>query len=167
MPQSRTITWPESSSYITTFSNHLRETSRRNKTPWSKKQTCLHDALNHPKNACSSRLLSCRFRLRLWPPAHFPPILLHHFFCFCHILLWLPCIILLIPTFPFHFVFPTSSVRAWPVCCDWSDNVTCANTAGLYWWRWRPPDNPRIIPAVNFGPADVNRVVDRHAVWEI
>ena len=167
MQQSRTLPWPESSTYITTFFNHLQETSWRNKTPWSKKQTCLRNVSQSSKNACSSRLLSCRFPLRLWLPAHFLPILLHHFFSFCHILLWLLCIILLIPIFPFHFVFPTSSVRAWPVICDWFDDVTCACAAGLYRPRWRPPGNPRIIRAVNFEPADVNCVVDRHVVWEI
>jgi len=41
MPQSCTVTWPQSSTYITTFFNHLRETSRRNKTPWSKIPPCL------------------------------------------------------------------------------------------------------------------------------
>ena len=168
MWQSRTLTWPESSTYITTFSNHLRETSRRNKAPWSKNKHASTMSLNHPKkNAYSSRLLSCRFPLRLWPPAPFLPKLLHHFFCFCHILLWLPCIILLIPTFPFHFVFPTSSIRARPAFCDWFDVVTCAWEAGPYRRRWRLPGNPRIIRAVNFEPADVNCIVDHHVVWEI
>ena len=138
--------------------HNLLQSSSRN---LSKKQNTLIK-----KQTCLSRLSLCRFPLCLWPSAYLFPILLHHLFCICHNLLWLPCIIHLIPTFPFHFVFPTSSIRAWLVFCDRFDDVTCACAAGPYQRMWRQPGDSRIICAVNFEPADVNCVADGHVIWE-
>jgi len=103
------------------------------------KQPCLRNvSQSSEENACYSHLLSGHFPLRLWPPAHFLPILLHHSFCFCHILLWLPCVILFFPVFPCYFGFPTGSFRAWTVIWDWLDNIPCARVACLYWQRQGP-----------------------------
>jgi len=85
--------------------------------------------LSHPKETCSSCLLPCRFSLCLWPPVNFLPILLHHFFCFCHILLWLLCVNVFVRVIPFHFVFTTGSLTALMVVCDRLDDISCTRAA--------------------------------------
>jgi len=124
-------------------------------------------SLNHPKDDCPWSLLLCCVSLRLWPPANFLPILLHQVICFCHILLWLPCVIFFVPAFPLVFVFPTGSLRALTVICNWLDDMTCVCAPCLDWRRWWPPGDPGIGRAINIEPADNNRVVDRHVVWEV
>jgi len=121
-------------------------------------------SLNYFKRTTCLLRLSCHSSLRLWPPTYFLPIFLHLFFCFCHNLLRLPCVILLIPTFPFHFVFPTGSLKTWVVIGDWVYNIICTGAAWLYQWRRWPPDDLRIVSVINFEPADVDCVVDCHVV---
>ena len=70
-----------------------------------------------------TRLLPCLICLCLWPPAYFLPILLHRLFSFCHILLWIPHVILPIPTLQFYIVCPTSCIRA------------SSEIMELIWWR--------------------------------
>jgi len=118
------------------------------------------------KKPASHAFLYVVFLFSFGPPPILP-ILLHHFFCFCHIVLWLPCVILLIPTFPFHFVFPTYSLTAWSVVWDWLDNITCACAACPYWRRRWPPCDSRIQCTINLKPTDINGVVDHHVVWEV
>ena len=76
-------------------------------------------SLKHPKKeTVLSHLLLCCFSLCLWPHAYFLPILLYHLLCFGHIIFQLPNVIRLVLTFPFHFIFPTGSLRAWSVIGD-------------------------------------------------
>jgi len=154
MQQSHTLKIPELSTYITTFSNRLWETSPRIKTPWSTTNMYLM-----PFPRCIS--------LRHWPPTYLLPMPLHIIFCFCHIFLWLPCVILLATTFPFHFVLPTGCVTAWLVYWNWFDGIAWACVACLYQQRWRLPGNYRIFWAVNFQPADGNCVINCHVIWEM
>ena len=124
-------------------------------------------SLNNQKETWFWRLPPWRFSLLFWPPTYFLPILLYHFCCFCHIVLWLPCVIHRIPTFPFHLVFPTCSLRAWSVVCDWLDDIPCTATACRYCRTWLPPGDYSIFCAITFEPADVDCVVDRHVGWDI
>ena len=167
MQQSHTLSWREPSTDITTISNYLREGSRTNRSPWSKNKYDSAMSLNNPKEICLSRLSLCRFSVLFSLPAYFLPILLQHFFCFCHIVLWLPCVILLIPTFPFHFVFPTCSPRAWSVVCNWLDDITCTGAACLYWRRQHRPGDSRIVRAIDVEPGNINCVIYHHVVWEV
>jgi len=123
----------------------------------------------HPDQTqtCPTCRSLCLFSLYFWPSAYLFRLPLHHLFCFCLILLWLPCVVLLVPNFPFHFIFLSGSIDAWLVFCHRCNDVTWSCAAYQDWGRRRLPDNAGIIRAVNLESADINCVVDCHFVWEI
>jgi len=127
---------------------HLLQSSLRYRS--KKPSTLINESI------CFSPLLLCCISLCCYPFVYLLPILHYYPFCFWHILLWLACIIVPIPTFPFHFIFPTGSVRAWLVICDWFDNRTRTCSACPSCWRWQPPGDSRIIHVVKIVSEEVN-----------
>jgi len=167
LPWSRTLTWPQPSAYIRIFSNLLPATFPRNQIPWSNTIMPLGSLWTIQNATCLSHCCLCCIPLHFPLPTYFLAILRHHLFFFSHILLWLPWFILLIHIVPFHFVFPTGSLRAWFVISHSFDDTAWGSVTCMYGCRRWPPGDPSVVCAVNFEPTDINCVIDCAVIWEV
>jgi len=159
MQQSRTLCWPEPSTDITTFSNYLRETSCRNKTPWSKNNYAFTMSLNHlkrkhnPSLTPSLSFFTSPLAARLFPSNTASPILF-----------------LLPYSLPARMCYSSRTNLPLSLCIP---NLFPQHLSGdlqLTGWHslcQRLPDNSRIVHAMYFETADADCVVDRHVVWEV
>jgi hypothetical protein len=164
MQTRRTLTWPEPFTYITTISNHLQQTSRRNQA-FRFNNKAFRSDFSQPSKMHNQSLMSfMSFFFLALPPTYFLPILLHHVFCIGHILLRLPYVIHFIRNFQFDFVFPTSSILAWAVICNWLHEMACSHAVCPYQQRRWLPDSARIIRAINYESCDIHKSVNYHAV---